>query len=85
MIKIGIIGLSDKGNGHPFSFSSIINGYSEKGYKKSNYQNILKYGVLRIFPQKNSYFSYLKVLGKELKLNIKLKKSVLMYIKDIRF
>lgn len=43
MIKIGIIGLSDKGNGHPFSFSSIINGYSEKGYKKSNYQNILKY------------------------------------------
>lgn len=43
MIKIGIIGLYDKGNGHPFSFSSIINGYSVKGYKKSNYHNILKY------------------------------------------
>ena len=45
--------------------------------KKSSpsYQNILKYGVLRVFPQKNSYFSYLKILGKELKLNIKIKKS----------
>ena len=35
MIKAGIIGLFEKGNGHPFSYSSIINGYSEKGYKKS--------------------------------------------------
>ena len=43
MIKTGIIGLFDKGNGHPFSFSSIINGYSEKGYKKSKYLNILRY------------------------------------------
>ena len=43
MIKAGIIGLYDKGNGHPFSFSSIINGYSEKGYKKSKYLNILNY------------------------------------------
>ena len=39
------------------------------------YKNILKYGVLRIFPRKNSYFSYLKVLGKELKLNDKIKNS----------
>ena len=43
VIKAGIIGLYDKGNGHPFSFSSIINGYSEKGYKKSKYLNILNY------------------------------------------
>jgi len=43
VIKTGIIGLFDKGNGHPFSFSSIINGYSEKGYKKSKYLNILRY------------------------------------------
>jgi len=26
MIKIGMIGLSE-GNGHPYSFSAIINGY----------------------------------------------------------
>ena len=45
--------------------------------KKSspNYQNILKYGFLKIFPEKNSYFSYLKILGKELKLNTKIKNS----------
>lgn len=43
MIKAGIIGLFEKGNGHPFSYSSIINGYSEKGYKKSQYSNILNY------------------------------------------
>lgn len=43
MIKAGIIGLEDKGNGHPFSFSSIINGYSETGYKLSNYKLILNY------------------------------------------
>ena len=43
MIKVGIIGLQDKYNGHPFSYSSIINGYSEKGYKLSEYSNILKY------------------------------------------
>ena len=39
------------------------------------YLKILKYGVLRIFPQKNSYFSYLKVLGKE--LNKKFKKNII--------
>jgi len=43
VIKTGIIGLFDKGNGHPFSYSSIVNGFSEKGYKKSEYSNILKY------------------------------------------
>lgn len=43
MIKLGIIGLSDKNNGHPFSFSAIINGYNRKYFKKSNYKNILKY------------------------------------------
>ena len=45
--------------------------------KKSSpfYQHILKYGLLRIFPNKNTYFRYLKVLGKEFKLNIKIKNS----------
>ena len=43
VIRTGIIGLEDKGNGHPFSFSSIINGYSESGYKLSNYKLKLDY------------------------------------------
>ncbi len=30
MKSIGIIGVSE-GNGHPFSYSSIINGYSPEG------------------------------------------------------
>jgi len=43
VIKLGIIGLKSKDNGHPFSFSSIINGYNEKYFKKTNYKNILRY------------------------------------------
>ena len=37
------------------------------------YKSIIKYGVLRIFPNKNTYFNYLENLGKDLKLNIKIK------------
>lgn len=40
--KIGIIGLSD-GNGHPFSYSSILNGYSEKGLADSGWPGIHAY------------------------------------------
>ena len=43
MIKLGIIGLKNKDNGHPFSYSAIINGYNEKYFKRSNYKNILSY------------------------------------------
>tara|TARA_X000000950_G_scaffold279475_1_gene372316 strand:+ start:480 stop:1385 length:906 start_codon:yes stop_codon:yes gene_type:complete len=43
VIKLGIIGLKNKDNGHPFSFSAIINGYNEKYFKLSNYKNILNY------------------------------------------
>lgn len=42
-MKIGIIGLSDQDNGHPFSFSAIINGYNEKEFRKTNFKNILNY------------------------------------------
>ena len=45
MVKsIGIIGLSE-GNGHPFSYSSIINGYSPEGLAASGLA-----GDLRIRP-----------------------------------
>jgi hypothetical protein len=39
---IGIIGLSE-GNGHPFSYSSIINGYSGEGLADSGWPGIYSY------------------------------------------
>ena len=43
MVKsIGIIGLSE-GNGHPFSYSSIINGYSDEGLAASGWPGIYEY------------------------------------------
>jgi hypothetical protein len=42
VIRIGIVGLSE-GNGHPFSFSAIINGYSEKGFSVSGWPIIHDY------------------------------------------
>jgi predicted dehydrogenase len=38
----GIIGLSE-GNGHPFSYSSIINGYSAEGLAASGWPGIYEY------------------------------------------
>ena len=42
MVKLGLIGFSPE-NGHPYSFSAIINGYNEKEVRKSNWPRILKY------------------------------------------
>lgn len=42
MVKLGIIGLSEA-NGHPFSFSAIINGYNEVEFAKTEWLGILKY------------------------------------------
>src|SRR6478609_392707 len=43
MVKsLGIIGLSE-GNGHPFSYSSIINGYSAEGLANSGWPGIYEY------------------------------------------
>lgn len=41
-ISLGVVGMSE-GNGHPFSFSSIINGYESDGYKKSKWDVIHSY------------------------------------------
>ena len=41
-INIGILGVSE-GNGHPYSFSSILNGYNRHHFKKSNWSVILNY------------------------------------------
>ena len=40
--SLGIIGLSE-GNGHPFSYSSIINGYSPEGLAASGWPGIYDY------------------------------------------
>ncbi|MEK5146262.1 Gfo/Idh/MocA family oxidoreductase [Psychrobacillus sp. FSL K6-4615] len=40
--KIGLLGLSD-GNGHPYSFSAIINGYNDEHLKKSSWEVIYRY------------------------------------------
>ena len=45
-MKIGMIGLSE-GNGHPFSFSAIFNGYSDEGFVHSDWPVIHDYLKLR--------------------------------------
>lgn len=42
MIEIGIIGFS-KENGHPYSFSAIINGFDKKNFSKVGYKFIFDY------------------------------------------
>lgn len=42
MIKTGIIGINSD-NGHPYSFSSIINGYDDQGYLDSDWPVIHDY------------------------------------------
>ena len=42
MTRVGIIGFSE-GNGHPFSFSAIINGYSDSGMAASGWEGIYQY------------------------------------------
>ena len=42
VINVGIIGFSD-GNGHPFSWSAIINGFNKKKLNKCPFPIIRKY------------------------------------------
>lgn len=41
-IKLGMIGFSE-GNGHPYSFSSIINGYNDEKFEKTGWNVIHDY------------------------------------------
>ncbi|WP_157698215.1 Gfo/Idh/MocA family oxidoreductase [Legionella clemsonensis] len=41
-MKAGMLGYSE-GNGHPFSFSAIINGYEPEAFKSAGWQVILDY------------------------------------------
>jgi len=42
VIRIGILGFSE-GNGHPYSFSAIINGFDETAFKQAGWPVILDY------------------------------------------
>jgi predicted dehydrogenase len=50
VIRTGIIGFSE-GNGHPFSFSAIVNGYNESAFADAGWPVILDY--LRRQPSEN--------------------------------
>ena len=41
-MKLGIIGISE-GNGHPYSWSAIINGYNKKKMEECKYESIPSY------------------------------------------
>jgi predicted dehydrogenase len=49
MIKLGIIGISD-GNGHPYSWSAIINGYDEIEMSSCPYDSIFRYLIKDSYP-----------------------------------
>jgi len=42
MTNIGMVGVSE-GNGHPFSFSAIVNGYDDEGLRQSGWRGIYDY------------------------------------------
>ena len=46
IVRVGMIGISE-GNGHPFSFSTIINGYSDAGLAQSGWDGIYNYVKVR--------------------------------------
>jgi hypothetical protein len=56
--RIGTIGLSE-GNGHPFSFSAIINGYDDGGFAESGWPVIHRY--LQVQPRENFGFEGFRV------------------------
>ena len=45
-IKLGIVGINE-GNGHPFSFSAIVNGFDHEGMKNSGWDVIYDYLKVR--------------------------------------
>ena len=49
-IKLGLICFS-KGNGHPYSWSAIINGYNKKLMKNCGFPTISKYLDRKSFPK----------------------------------
>lgn len=57
-IRVGIVGLSE-GNGHPFSFSAIVNGYDDDLFSEAGWPVIQNY--LRIQPAESFGFANVSV------------------------
>lgn len=49
-LKLGIIGMS-KGNGHPYSWSAIFNGYNKEAMQKCPFPAIPEYLAAQTFPE----------------------------------
>jgi len=49
ILRLGIIGLSE-GNGHPYSWSAIFNGYDQKGMEFCGFPGIPEYLSKQVFP-----------------------------------
>jgi hypothetical protein len=49
-LKLGIIGMSE-GNGHPYSWSAIFNGYDDDEMRSNEYPGIHQYLSKQTFPQ----------------------------------
>ena len=49
-IKLGIIGMSE-GNGHPYSWSAIFNGYNREKMQKCSFPIIPEYLSKQVFPE----------------------------------
>lgn len=71
-LKLGIIGLS-KGNGHPYSWSAIFNGYNKTYMGKCPFTVIPKYLSKQNFPEdciKNATVSHIWTQDKKMSENI---------------
>lgn len=49
-VRLGVVGLSD-GNGHPYSWSAIVNGYDPAAMAACPFPSIPRYLALRRFPE----------------------------------
>lgn len=71
-LNIGMIGFSD-GNGHPYSWSAIFNGYDNKKMKDCKYPAIINYLKKQKFPEvqiKNAKVSHIWTQDKNLSNHI---------------
>ena len=66
-LNIGMIGISD-GNGHPYSWSAIFNGYDHKNMKDCKYPAIINYLKNKNFQRFRSKMQKLLIFGLRIKI-----------------
>ncbi|MEK4244741.1 Gfo/Idh/MocA family oxidoreductase [Psychrobacillus sp. FSL K6-2684] len=70
--RIGLLGFSE-GNGHPYSFSAIINGFDDEGFKNSGWDVIYNYVKKRDISEfgiNNAKVTHIWTQNEELSKNI---------------